>query len=80
MADDGNKQLFPQVPFAFPFDVTVGTERLINPGMMLRDYFAAGSFFARLANPNARTDMTDDEMARMAYERADAMLRARVTP
>ena len=48
-------------------------------GMTLRDYFAAKALNALLFDPNA--DAADigmpDTYARMAYEYADAMLKAR---
>lgn len=55
----------------------LGDEKFVEFGMTLRDYFAAQFMAARLANPIARVDVTDEEMAAVAYVRADAMLAAR---
>lgn len=49
----------------------------ISDGMTLRDYAAIHFFAARLANPIGRGDITDHDMAVVAYQRADALLRAR---
>jgi hypothetical protein len=49
-----------------------------NPGMTLRDYFAAkamGSLLSTLALKNL--DMTPENAAALAYRRADAMMKAR---
>ena len=74
------KPLWPQVPFAFPFDVQVNHERHVNPGMTLRDYFAAQTLHAVLAEPMP-SDLGDvepyDFAARASYAIADAMLKAR---
>jgi hypothetical protein len=70
-------------PFAFPFHVAIprpdgnGTVYATASGMELRDWFAGQFFAARLANPNGNQGLTDADMAKFAYERADAMMRAR---
>lgn len=69
-------------PYAFPFHVAIpspngGTVYATASGMTLRDWFAGQFFAARLANPHGKPDITDADMAKAAYERADAMMRAR---
>lgn len=50
-------------------------EPYLNPGMTLRDYFAAAALQGMLAN--GRTPMSHESHARAAYLLADAMLRER---
>lgn len=59
---------------AFP----VTTSNQVHLGMTLRDYFAGQAMLAvinTLALKNA--DMTPDNIAKLCYARADAMLKAR---
>lgn len=50
-------------------------------GMTLRDYFAAkalvGLYACDAMHPDDPGPWTDDDMARLAYRQADAMLKAR---
>ncbi|VVE59527.1 gp38 [Pandoraea iniqua] len=46
-------------------------------GMMLRDYFAAKEMTAIIAQLDGGLDYKEDDVAIMAYDMADAMLRAR---
>jgi hypothetical protein len=69
-------------PYAFPFHAAIpspdgGTVYSTAADMTLRDWFAGQFFAARLANPNGNQGLTDADMAKFAYERADAMMRAR---
>lgn len=53
-----------------------------DPGMTLRDYFAAKAMQSALLtskpeNPPGRMDIYAQSVAEIAYEMADAMLRAR---
>ena len=57
-----------------------------NPGMTLRDYFAAKALQGMCANPDDSHERYDldfeeytKEIARCAYQMADAMLKARQT-
>ena len=60
-------------PFAFPNDPKTYDE---GRGMTLRDYFAAKAMAGLLAHPES--DMHEnDELARQAFNIADAMLEAR---
>lgn len=45
-----------------------------QPGMSLRDYFAAKAMAAILTHRDAFEDSGESEVARMAYNQADAML------
>ncbi|HCT5877729.1 TPA: hypothetical protein OT180_000710 [Morganella morganii] len=65
---------------AFPMigSVAYNSDWSIDPGMTLRDYFAAKAMQGLLSDPDA--GMLDDDMSRWAmlsYKMADAMLRAR---
>lgn len=65
---------------AFPMlgSVAYNSDWSIDPGMTLRDYFAAKAMQGLLSDPNA--GMLDDDMnhwAALSYKMADAMLRAR---
>lgn len=71
---------------AFPFGRQViaenylGVEREIEsnqPGMTLRDYFAAKAMQGSLADPNVDPTDHKDDFARWCYEVADAMIAAR---
>ncbi len=68
MADDG---------LAFPCPET--DHNFYQPGMSLRDYFAAAALTGMMANPNRKNNSS--ALATMhateAYEIADAMLAAR---
>ena len=55
-------------PFAFPSEKTTPAQ----PGMNLRDYFAA-----RFAANDLNETLTSHDVARLAYERADAMMAVR---
>ena len=46
-------------------------------GMTLRDYFAAKAIQGMFASGNLPKSVQDDELASVAYEFADAMLKAR---
>ena len=46
-------------------------------GMSLRDYFAAKALQGMFASGNIPKSARDDELAEVAYEMADAMLKAR---
>jgi hypothetical protein len=59
---------------AFPLETSTAFQ---NPGMTLRDYFAAKAMAGFISDPDWRVDMMPDETARAAYHQADAMLRAR---
>jgi hypothetical protein len=48
-----------------------------NPGMTLRDYFAAAMVSSGTVFKNGRPADTPEAVARQAYELADAMLKAR---
>jgi len=50
-----------------------------EPGMTLRDYFAAKAMAAYASSADWRIDMGPDETAFAAYKQADAMLKARET-
>ncbi|HHT8992811.1 TPA: hypothetical protein ACT5B2_003856 [Burkholderia cenocepacia] len=80
--DDGGPAFPVDDPFALePRDVTQ-MKRLAS-GMSLRDYFAAKALAGMLAYPGCESrgshhnNNTPDGVATMAYEYADAMLRAR---
>ena len=49
-------------------------------GMTLRDYFAAKAIQGMFASGNLPKSVRDDELASVAYEFADAMLKAREKP
>jgi hypothetical protein len=54
-----------------------GVENSIYDGMTLRDYFAAKAMEAMIKN-GAWSDYVDmEKIARLAYQQADAMLKAR---
>jgi hypothetical protein len=46
-------------------------------GMTMRDYFAAKAIQGMFASGNLPKSVQDDELASVAYEFADAMLKAR---
>ena len=63
---------------AFPseyFDPQLQRSRAVN-GMTLRDYFAAKVVQTYLADPTFK-NVTQGEIARLAYDMADSMLDAR---
>jgi hypothetical protein len=60
-------------PPAFPSGYDVPE----NPGMSLRDYFAARAMQALLSDSDWRQDMDFKDTAFAAYRQADAMLKAR---
>jgi len=62
--------------FPIPFDNRPGAYEA-DPGMHLRDYFAAKVMQGFAANPDAAWSDGLVGMAREAYEWADAMLRER---
>ena len=49
----------------------------VADGMTLRDYFAAKAMQAILTHKEAFNDMGETQIAEMAYNQADAMLKAR---
>ena len=51
--------------------------RFNDPGMTLRDYFAAKAMQGILASGNTPKSVTNGEIARESYCLADAMLKAR---
>ena len=59
-------------PPAFPTGTGVTP---YNPGMTLRDYFAAAALQGMLSEPSLKA--TPEEFASKSYELADAMLKAR---
>ncbi|SOY79968.1 conserved hypothetical protein [Cupriavidus taiwanensis] len=62
---------------AFPF-VEPATECNVATGMTMRDYFAAKALGGMLADPNVRLDGdAANAIAGIAYDLADAMLKAR---
>lgn len=69
-----NPQVFPIVT---KIEGTTYQTVFTREGISLRDWFAGHFFAARLANPNASSDRSDLDMARAAYRRADALLKAR---
>lgn len=63
---------------AFPHIESVDGCKLYLPGMALRDWFASLFMAARLVgHTGSQSEATDLEMARAAYRRADALLKAR---
>ena len=64
---------------AFPYTVANGAKS-VDPGMTLRDYFAAKAMQGLIASPRGTPDgkdATDTYYAKCAYLMADAMLKAR---
>jgi hypothetical protein len=61
-------------PPAFPTGTGVTP---YNPGMTLRDYFAAKAMQGYCSDPDWRQDMTPTDTAFAAYTQADAMMKAR---
>ena len=51
--------------------------RFREEGMTLRDYFAAKALQGMFASGNLPKSVTDEELAAVAYQTADAMLKAR---
>ena len=49
----------------------------ITGGMTLRDYFAAKTMQGMFASGNLPKSVTDEEISAVAYQTADAMLKAR---
>ena len=74
----------PDNPPAFPFteqgmsSFSGQTVDVVNPGMTLRDYFAAKAMAAIIAHDTRA--ISADEDAEICYQIADAMLRARQEP
>ena len=67
---------------AFPFgQISEVTGQPVNgfydPGMTLRDYFAAKAMQAAATNPSGADGFTFEQRAEWAYQQADAMLAAR---
>lgn len=52
---------------------------LADPGMTLRDYFAAKAMQSLIVDPE-RFDQSREECARLSYLMADAMMAARALP
>jgi hypothetical protein len=59
---------------AFP---TATLAQKTEGGMTLRDYFAAKALQGMFASGNLPKSVQDDELASVAYQVADAMLKAR---
>jgi hypothetical protein len=59
---------------AFPLETSTAFQ---NPGMTLRDYFAAKAMQGYCSYPDWRFDMDFSDTAHAAYSVADAMLKAR---
>lgn len=51
--------------------------RFREEGMTLRDYFAAKALQGMFASGNLPKSVSDEELAAVAYQTADAMLKAR---
>jgi hypothetical protein len=51
--------------------------RFNDPGMTLRDYFAANAMQGILASRNTPKSATNEEIARVSYYLADTMLKER---
>jgi hypothetical protein len=63
---------------AFPVLIVDRPKELAHfNGMTLRDYFAAKAIQGMFASGNLPKSVQDDELASVAYEFADAMLKAR---
>jgi hypothetical protein len=63
---------------AFPFvetDLVCGHR--FDPGMSLRDYFAAKAMQAMLSIENVHLNYGESELAKWSYQQADAMLEER---
>jgi hypothetical protein len=63
---------------AFPFvetDLVCGTR--FDPGMSLRDYFAAKAMQAMLSLEDVHLNYGESELAKWSYQQADAMLEER---
>ena len=64
---------------AFPWPFKVPGHSPMEPGLSLRDFFAATALQGILSNPTMGLPIFKDDpsLAQAAYEYADAMLRAR---
>lgn len=62
---------------AFPQVSTNPDGDLYQPGMTLRDYFAAKAMQGMMADGQVMKLVGDLDLAKTAYEMADAMLKAR---
>jgi hypothetical protein len=62
---------------AFPIPNT-GHGAPFDEGMSLRDYIAIHAMQGMFSSGNLPKSVQDDELANVAYEMADAMLKARV--
>ena len=58
------------------FPCVDGVANIYQPGMSLRDYFAAKAMQGISANPECN-ERTFDEISEISYRQADAMLKAR---
>ena len=54
-----------------------GFQLVMADGMTLRDYFAAKALQGMFASGNLPKSVSDEELAAVAYQTADAMLKAR---
>ena len=63
----------PAFPYAFEHQDASG----FNPGMSLRDYFAAKALQGMLANSEGNQSANEHVWAKAAYAQADAMLEVR---
>jgi hypothetical protein len=63
---------------AFPNTLRIDDEAFASlRGMTLRDYFAAKAMQGALSSPNCPFEFDEDGLALMAYQVADAFLKAR---
>ena len=62
---------------AFPQFVLSNGGAYVEGGMTLRDYFAAKAMQGMFASGNLPKSVTDEELSAVAYQTADAMLKAR---
>ena len=49
----------------------------MEPGMTLRDYFAAAALQGLLGNPESNRNWDESDVAKFCYAQADEMLKAR---
>lgn len=78
MSKDNGGAAFPR-PFSKTGEYSDSTKEHAQAGMTLRDYFAAKALQGICAHPDTWGRQTN-EIAKAAYELADAMLAARVKP
>ena len=66
----------PALAFPHKWETTDGTT-IIAKGMTLRDYFAAKAMQGWLANPKTEYETSYEKFAKVFYEMADALMKAR---